>query len=244
LTVESRNQNAGGNHHQAADHVEPEAVLARKMWSVSTSPLAPPGFLTRFTLWRGEQTKTAFKSNIMRYKGVLLFILTLIASVQVQAGIHFTPTPKAPAQENLDTADLPDQVAYEFFFLRAAALNARAEKKERDGKPGNDLRGKVIGTMELDASQRRVLDTTAIECLQKARELDLKARQIINNVRAHYREGRIGTGQAAPELPAELTVLQAARDSVFLQGRDSLRRQFGDEKFAEFDRFVRSAIGP
>lgn len=120
----------------------------------------------------------------MRYKGVLLFILTLIASVQVQAGIQFTPALKAPAQENLDTADLPDHVVYEFYFLRTAVLNARAEKKERDGKPGNDLRAKVIGTVELDASQRRVLDTTAIECLQKARELDLKARQIINSVRA------------------------------------------------------------
>jgi hypothetical protein len=180
----------------------------------------------------------------MRYKGVLLFILTLIASVQVQAGIHFTPAPKAQAQESLDTSELPDHVVYEFYFLRVAVLNARAIKKERDAKPGNDLRAKGIGTAELDASQRRVLDTTAIECLQKARELDLKARQIINNVRAHYHEGRIGTGQAAPELPAELTVLQAARNSVFLQGRDSLRREFGDEKFAAFDRFVRSAIGP
>jgi hypothetical protein len=192
----------------------------------------------------GEQTKTAFEDNIMRYKGTFLFMFTLVSSVQIQAGIQPTPAPKAQVQNNLDTTDLPDQVAYEFFFLRAAALNARARKNERDGKPGNDLRAKVIGTMELDASQRRILDTTAIECLQKARELDLKARQIISNVREHYHEGRIGTGQAAPELPAELTVLQAARNSVFLQGRDSLRREFGDNKFAEFDRFVRSTIGP
>ena len=244
MTAGSRNQNAGGNH-QSADHVEPEVGgSGRKMYSVSTSPLAPSGFLTRFTLWRSEQTKTALKGNIMRYKGVLLFILILIASVQVKAGIHFVPAPKAPAQENLNTTDLPDQVLYEFFFLRTAVLNARAEKKERDGKPGNDLRAKVIGTMKLDASQRRILDRTAIECLQKARELDLKARQIINNVRAHYHEGRIGTGQAPPELPAELSVLQAARNNVVLQGRDSLRKEFGDEKFAEFDRFARSAIGP
>jgi len=180
----------------------------------------------------------------MRYKGTILFMFTLISSIQIQAGIQLTPAPKAQMQDNLDTTNLPDQVAYEFFFLRAATLNGRAEKKEQEGKPGNELRAKVIGNVELDASQRHALDTIAIECLQKARELDVKARQIINDGHAHYHEGRIRPGQAAPELPAELTVLQEARNSVFLQGRDSLRREFGDEKFAEFDRFVRSTIGP
>jgi hypothetical protein len=139
-------------------------------------------------------------------------------------------------------ADLPDHVAYEFYFLRVAVLYSKESAKERDGNSGENLRAKITKPAGLDAAQGGELHKVALQCLSEARGLDLRVRSIIRQCRSKLHQGKLGARQEPPALPPELAALQSQRNAIFLHGRDLLHNELGD-KFAEFDRFVRTTIG-
>jgi hypothetical protein len=170
------------------------------------------------------------------------WLLLLVFSLQSPSG-NLSFGCQGSASQDLDFVSLPDHVAYEFYFLRVAFFYAKASARGQEDKTGEGFRSIITAPAALDDSQGRAVHEIAVTCLAQARELDLKARAIIREVRSRYHEGKLGVGQAPPELPPELATLQAQRNSIFLRGRDSLQKQLGDQKFAEFDRFVRSTIG-
>ena len=179
----------------------------------------------------------------MACKAFLFSICAAALCVEVPAGSPGLFVSRVSLQESPDAAELPDHIAYEFYFLRVAVLNAWAMTVERSGKTGNDLRSKISQPAGLDESQVRELRDVAVRSLLEARELDLKARGIIRQIRLRYHDGRLGFAQEPPALPPELSTLQAQRNSIFLRARDALHKEWGEKKFGEFDRFVRTTIG-
>jgi hypothetical protein len=178
----------------------------------------------------------------VRYKAPLLWVCAIVIVLGLQL-----PSRKVIAQNSVleysKFADLPDHVAYEFYFLRLAFLYSKPSVREQNGELRKSFRTEIMGPVVLDHSQEQAVHKTALSCLASARELDLKAKAIIREVRSRYRGGKLGIGQPPPGLPPELPTLQAERNSIFLHGRDYLQRQLGDQKFAQLDRFVRLSIG-
>ena len=177
----------------------------------------------------------------MKYPVLCFCICVILLGLQFPSAIVSAGAP-APVRQESAIADLPDHVAYEFYFLRVAVLYTKASVKERDGNSGENLRAKITKPAGLDVAQGGELHKVALQCLSEARELDLRARSIIRQCRSKFHQGKLGARQEPPALPPELAALQSQRNAIFLHGRDLLHNELGD-KFAEFDRFLRTTIG-
>lgn len=133
---------------------------------------------------------------------------------------------------------LPEHVAYEFLFRRAARFKQSAVKA---GQPLM-LDSMLQREAGLSSNQIRVLDEIATASVQEVAALDQRARVIINQFRSRF-PGRIVPPGEPLSPPAELEALQQQRDATILRGRARLQQAFGEQEFNRFDRFMQERYG-
>jgi hypothetical protein len=177
----------------------------------------------------------------MRQKTLRLLLCAIIFGLQSQCEIIGGQDAVSQVSKS---AELPAHVVYEFYFLRVAFLFSKLSAGERvDGALPKSFRTEITGPEALEYSQEQAIHQVALTCLGRARELDLKARAIIREALSGYHGGKLRKGQAPPAIPPELRTMQAERNIIFVNGRESLKKQLGDQRFRELDRFVSSTIG-
>jgi hypothetical protein len=96
----------------------------------------------------------------------------------------------------------------------------------------------------LDEVQTSQLDQIAKETNDEVEKLNVRARKIIEEIRAKHPDGKLAQGELPPTPPAELGELSAKRRDVILQARERIRSVFGENEFQRFDRFLQERMKP
>ncbi|HEX8070938.1 MAG TPA: hypothetical protein VF546_13365 [Pyrinomonadaceae bacterium] len=176
--------------------------------------------------------------------------LTILAVSLVLLGItvfafrgQINPTVLGSGQSR-PVPEVPDQVVYRHLFRHAAALKAKADELERQGKDATHLHNFFKHKAELSDDQAQILEDIADQCARDIKALDEKAKPIIAAYKAQYPNGQVPHGEKPQPPPAELYQLTLERNDVVLRSRDKLRAALGEGEFNRFHAFVRSKIAP
>ena len=150
--------------------------------------------------------------------------------------------PQGEDPSRMAPGSIPQFAVYRQLFHHYAALKAKADEDERNGKSGAHLRSFYKRQAKLEDKQDRILDKIASQVDAEVAKLDKQARKLINDQRALHPLGKIPAGQTPPEPPAELRALSAKRTQTILQGKKELADAFGGPEFKRFDEFVQEHI--
>jgi hypothetical protein len=137
---------------------------------------------------------------------------------------------------------VPEHVIYEFYFHRIAFWDGLAQKKEKDGLDGSQLRATITNELAISAAQRNILAQIGAQSLAEAASLDVQAAAIIQREHSRYPEGKLKSKDQVPPVPYELTELQALRNSIFLNAKDQLSQQLDAVTFKNIDSRIKAII--
>jgi len=162
-------------------------------------------------------------------------------------------TPPGPAQSNprgdassqpQESQDIPQYVIYSQVFRHIKELDKKADDEERQGRNGEQFRKLYKQMASLNDLQTSQLDQIAAETNDAIEKLNVRAMQIIKEVRAKHPDGKLAQGELPPAPPAELGQLSAQRRDVILQARERMRSVFGEGEFQRFDKFLQERMKP
>jgi len=186
-----------------------------------------------------------------KYATLCLCIAALTAGV-LAAGRPHTSSQHAPERALVPTLQhqqfgaVPEHVVYRMFLRQIFNNQQQADKAERRGdrRAAHAWRHHYEDA-ELSEEQMRALTRIATECEQEVREMDAKARAIIDARRALYYPGdKVPPGgKLAPPSP-ELIAMQQERDALILRCRERVREAFGEQEFARLQDFLRRRVVP
>jgi hypothetical protein len=121
-------------------------------------------------------------------------------------------------------------------------LNKKADQEQQNNRDGMKFRNLYQEMAGLNDPQARDLDRIAQQTNQRLKQLDNRARQIINQIRARTPNGKLQPGQVPPMPPPELEQLSEQRKTLILQSVGELRNNFGEAEFARFNDFVNRKV--
>ncbi len=180
----------------------------------------------------------------MSGKRVLVFIclLTLIIGsflwIRQEQLAHSAQTQTA---EELQTR-IPDYVTYKHLFHHVVAFKKEGEAEALKGRDGSPFINYFKRKAELSEHQAQTLNAIASECDDEVKQLDARAKQLIDPHRARYSGGRVPHGETPLPPAAEIKNMQAERRAIILRARDRLREAFGEPEFTRFDSFVKRQV--
>lgn len=160
-------------------------------------------------------------------------LLAASCAVAVAQGPIPPTIPEAPP------AGVPTPVLYRLFFEHAEALDRDAEEMDRRGEDGDELRQYYQQALGLSDDSAGAMRQQYAQTLAAVREIDERARAIIQATRARFPGGRVPEGQKAPRPPAELAALTQELDDEILRGVGQLRGAVGDTDFEKIDRYLK-----
>lgn len=129
----------------------------------------------------------------------------------------------------------PDDVTYAFLFRHIHFL---VEKKI----PDSQLYTLLQMEYGINATQAEKLKQVALSTVEEVKLQDMRANEIIAQVRARYPTGIVPHGQTAPSIPLELIDAQKARKGMILRARSELKATLGDDSFNRFDEKLKTRI--
>lgn len=147
-------------------------------------------------------------------------------------------------RESPSPASAPEHVIYRQFFRHLVALNERATQAERQGKDGKKLRSHYKDKTGLAEEHSRILDKVADDYEREVRQLDAKAKKIIDQAHARYPKGVVPAGEQLPPPPPELKDLQRQRDYSVMRARHRLQTSLGEHGFRQLDDFLKLKFAP
>ncbi len=150
--------------------------------------------------------------------------------------------PQGENPSRMPAGTIPPFAVYRQLFHHYAALKAKADEMERNGKSGADLRSFYKRQAKLEEKQDKILDKIASSVDAEVAKLDKQAKKLIDDERAKHPLGKIPAGQTPPQPPAELKDLAAKRTQIILQGKKDLETALGGPEFKRFDEFVQEHI--
>jgi len=171
-------------------------------------------------------------------------IVLIISAAVVLGAIALGRQGRTSQNPKLARPDIPDQVVYKHIFHHAVALKKKAEDAERDGKDGTQFRTHFKRQAQLNDAQAQTLDDIAAECDREIKQLEVRAKVLVQVYKAQYPGGQVPHGQLPKPPPSELRTLTEQRDAVVLRGRDRLKAAFGDSEFNRFSTFVKERVAP
>lgn len=183
--------------------------------------------------------------NKEKYLAVLLFIVTL----SIGAFAFSLQTAQPSNAQPLQTPQklVPDHIVYRMFLRDLYTFKLKAEESERQGnhKSSEAYRNIYKVPAGWTDEQARILEEIATECERQIKEVDAKAKKIIDERRAlYYPNGKVQPGgQLAPPSP-ELKLLQEERNATILKFRDRIREALGEQEFHRLEQFLKSTVAP
>jgi len=185
-----------------------------------------------------------------KYATLGLCIAALAAGVLATGRPHISSShaPERALEPTLQqqSGEVPEHVVYRMFLRQIFTNQQQAEKAEARG----DQRAAQAWRHHyedagLSEEQTRVLTRIATECEREVKEIDAKAKVIIDARRAlYYPGGKVPPGgKSAPPSP-ELIAMQQERDALMLRYRERVREAFGEQEFARLQEFLRRRVVP
>jgi hypothetical protein len=178
----------------------------------------------------------------------LALLSTLAVSLVVAwaANRETKPRPAAKAQDKpaQQSRAIPEHLMYWHMFHHNVLLKQKADELEKQGQNGSAYRSRYKTFANLSDKEAQILDQVAKETYDRVTAQDERAKKVIDAIRAQGPDGKVQPGQANPEVPEQLKVMQKERDAMILAGITKLRSGFGPVRSADLDRFVKEKIGP
>ena len=172
---------------------------------------------------------------------IAVFSFTRVTQPAAQSSKQGSQQASAQSQQ----PDVPDQIAYRHLFRYVGKLKKQADELEGRGKDATSYRTHFKRAANLSEYNARTLDNIATQYLSEVQVVDARARQVIESYRALYPDGKVPKGETPAPPPSELKQLREQRDAITLRYRDSLRSNFGEEEFSNFNnKFVKKRIAP
>lgn len=153
----------------------------------------------------------------------------------------FAPTPqrKSELTSASQKAEVPPEyILYDQVFSLIVIFKKKAEEQEAKGEAVTQFRSYFKDEAKLTAQEDDFLTQTANNFNQEVRILDAQAEVIIEQLRQQFPIGSLPEGQLIQPSP-ELLQLQEQRNKLALHHRNQLRDLLGEDKFNEFDNFVK-----
>lgn len=185
--------------------------------------------------------------NVKKHAAVTFFIAALTAgtfALQEQAGT--IPPNIQETQSPQQNAGIPEHIPYRILFHQIYFLNQEADKAERQGKHAAAVSFRMWFKQDagLTDLQTYLLNEVAASCEADVRQVDQRAKVIIDARRSYYPNGRLMPGQEPLPPSEELKTLQQERNETILRCRDRLQKAFGEKEFARFAAFVKRKVNP
>ena len=164
---------------------------------------------------------------------ILLFACGLLLSLW--SGIC---AQQASNDSDASSDELPVYVRYDILFRRLTAQPNQNQTSETINKQRESpLYLSILQHgVPLNDEQANALKRIAAECMQKIRDVDLRAREIIRTQRAADASGR----PAPAGQPPELKTLQQERNNLLLEAREQVHLAFGEAEFQRFEQYINS----
>jgi hypothetical protein len=180
----------------------------------------------------------------MKRISITLCILTLSLGALALARHGQSSHGQSRPESKLKRPDIPDQVIYKHLFHHVTALKKKAEDVEKEGNDGTQFRTHFKRQADLSDAQAQTLDQIAADCDIEIKQLEVRAKLLIQVYKAQYPGGKVPHGQLPKPPPTELRTLTEQRDAVVLRGRDRLKTAFGESEFNRFSTFVKERVAP
>jgi len=149
-----------------------------------------------------------------------------------------------PQASGSTTSPLPPRVVYAQLFRHILFLDKQADLADQRGLSGDALRSFYQTQSNLTLAEATALKTIAANTVAAAKGFDDQATAIIQQIRAQFPGGKLPSKNALPPPPAQLQVLQDAKDKLILDQVAALQAAFGPDRFKQFDTFVQREFTP
>lgn len=121
----------------------------------------------------------------------------------------------------------PEYVRYELLFREMEYFKQKKMPQEL-------LASKISTDYGFPSQSISVLEQVASLWAVEMRQLENRAKEIIERERAKYPEGVVKKGQPPPAVPADLILLQKERENAVLRRKQQLQLSISPEEFAVF----------
>lgn len=143
----------------------------------------------------------------------------------------------AASQEVVSGQEVPQTILWQMVFSLPQRLDRAAGKLSAQGKDAAIWNNYLTRQAKLSVQNELILKATAARYFAEIAPIDQKAREITQQTRAKYPDGKIEKDNF-PLPPVELGVLQKQKDDITLLYRDSFRTAVGEESFNQFNDFL------
>lgn len=139
---------------------------------------------------------------------------------------------------NLQKPSDVEYIAYRHVF---AYIYSEEHGQKRPNQNVNSAVEYFKHTVPLTDADANVLMEIALETETHTLEIEEQAATIIRRFRAKI-DAELKSGRKPPPEPSELETLQKERVRTTLQGREALRKTFGESTFSRFDTFLKESM--
>jgi len=147
-------------------------------------------------------------------------------------------SPVSSPQSGSVTAPDNEYIAYRHVF---ANIYFEAQSKEKAKSDINRAVESYKQSVPLADDEASALERIALETETKTLAIEEQAARIIKRFREKL-DAEMKSGKKSIPEPPELQTLQKQRVGTTLQGRDELRKAFGESSFARFDKFLKEGM--
>ncbi len=137
-----------------------------------------------------------------------------------------------------------DKTIYYILFHHLEVIKAEAEKAFGEGKTPIDNHALYKSQAKLDDNQTQFLFQVAESCMLETNPIKDKINLVVKESRDNFSKNELKSINDVPLPPEELQGLWKQKDEVVLKYKDILQNTFGEEKFAEFNKFATDKIAP
>jgi hypothetical protein len=154
------------------------------------------------------------------------------------------PPPLTPSQiAALNARPAPAYVLYYSLFATVAGLNQGADRRETEGKDGNEMRLRIPKAAGLTDAEGVVLNEVVEDCMRQLKAVDAERKAIMD-----ARQGQSqGSSTALPGnrlTMEEFSRFASEQREIVEEHIGELKSQLGDAGFAKLDAYVRALYKP
>jgi hypothetical protein len=171
-------------------------------------------------------------------KMVVICALAIAACATAIAQEPVLP-PVPPSRPDRPPSEVSTPTLYRAFFGHIEHLDREADKRDAQGENSREVREYYQDSFGLSAQQGALLKQHSARTLAAVGAIDQKIQATVQAIRARYPGGLRQPGQARPQAPPELALLDEEKDAVTMQGVAELRAAVGEVDFETIDRFLK-----
>ncbi|HZI88341.1 MAG TPA: hypothetical protein VFD48_16020 [Pyrinomonadaceae bacterium] len=142
------------------------------------------------------------------------------------------------SQSESVTTSNDEYIAYRHLF---ANVYSDAREKEKSNQAVNRAVESYKQSVSLSDDEANLLEKIALETETKTLAIEAQATTVIKRFREKF-DAELKSGRKPSTESPELQTLQQQRVRTTLQGRDELRKAFGDSTFSRFDKFLKEGM--